>query len=114
MRSGKQLAQIVRGLDGKGYRAYKGIRGSYAFGDFELHIEHVQVTHSRSLLKSASQLPPRLRAYPRMPSTMPWVDAQLRLLNVNSAGDFEHSTRSGSGKSGLIEMLEPGQRVGAV
>ena len=42
MRSGKQLAQTVRGMDGKGYRTYKEIRGSYSFGDFELHIEHVQ------------------------------------------------------------------------
>ena len=44
MRSGKQLAQTVRGMDGKGYRTYKEIRGSYSFGDFELHIEHASDT----------------------------------------------------------------------
>ena len=29
-------------IDGRGYKAYKDIRGSYRMGEFILHIDHVQ------------------------------------------------------------------------
>jgi predicted ABC-class ATPase len=40
--SGDELERILQRIDGAGYRAYKDLRGSYAFGDFELFIDHVQ------------------------------------------------------------------------
>jgi predicted ABC-class ATPase len=33
--------QLYR-LDGQGYGAYKSLKGAYDFGDFTLHIDHVQ------------------------------------------------------------------------
>ena len=113
MRSGKQLAQIVRGLDGKGYRAYKEIRGSYAFGDFELHIEHVQGDPFAEPSKVSVTVAAEIAGLPAY--------AIDDAVGRRAAADFlnrqfcrvisKHSTRSGSGKSGLIEMLEPGQQV---
>ena len=113
MRSGNQLAETVRRMDGKGYRTYKDIRGSYSFGDFELHIEHVQgdpfAEPSRVSVTLARDI-----------AGLPQFAIQDRVARRASA-DFlnrlfckvlaKHSTRSGSGKSGLIQMLEPGQQV---
>ena len=42
MRSLRDLAESLSGLDGRGYRAYKQIAGAYSAGDFQLHIDHVQ------------------------------------------------------------------------
>ena len=36
------LRQILNRIDGRGYPAYKDIRGSYDFGEFTLYIDHVQ------------------------------------------------------------------------
>ena len=38
----KQLQSQIRAIDHKGYPAYKGLRGSYRFGQYELGIDHVQ------------------------------------------------------------------------
>lgn len=113
MRTGDQLAETVRRMDGKGYRTYKDIRGSYSFGDFELHIEHVQgdpfAEPTRVSVTIASDV-----------AALPQFSIQDSIARRASA-DFlnrqfckvlaRHSTRSGSGKSGLIQMLEPGQQV---
>lgn len=42
MENKSALLRILRSIDGKGYGAYKEVRGSYDFGPFFLHIEHVQ------------------------------------------------------------------------
>ncbi|HEX9108356.1 MAG TPA: ABC-ATPase domain-containing protein, partial [Longimicrobiales bacterium] len=36
------LTDRLRRLDGRGYPAYKEIRGAYSAGDFQLLIDHVQ------------------------------------------------------------------------
>ena len=42
MSSGDELARTLRRIDGRGYRSYKDLRGSYRFPEFELFIDHVQ------------------------------------------------------------------------
>jgi predicted ABC-class ATPase len=39
---GEELRRRLRRIDGRGYKAYKEIRGSYQIGDLELHVDHVQ------------------------------------------------------------------------
>ena len=100
MRSGKQLAQTVRGMDGKGYRTYKEIRGSYSFGDFELHIEHVQGDPFAEPSRVSVTVAHDVAGLPHYAC----VDAVGR----RAAADFlnrqfckvltRHTTRSGSGK----------------
>jgi len=36
------LSHILERIDGRGYPAYREIRGRFDFGDFELHVDHVQ------------------------------------------------------------------------
>ncbi len=113
MRSGNQLAQTVRGMDGKGYRAYKDIRGSYSFGDFELHIEHVQGDPFAEPSRVSVTIAHDVAGLPDYACE----DAVGRravadFLNRRFCGILgKHTSRSGSGKSGLIQMLEPGQQV---
>ena len=42
MASKEDLKNILIRIDGKGYKAYKDIEGSFDFGTFILHIDHVQ------------------------------------------------------------------------
>ncbi len=38
----KELARILERIDGRGYKAYRDIRGTWSFPDFELIVDHVQ------------------------------------------------------------------------
>ena len=42
VKSASDLGTVLRGLDGRGYKAYKAIAGAWDFGDFTLHVDHVQ------------------------------------------------------------------------
>ena len=42
MLSKEDLKNILSRIDGKGYKAYKDIEGSFDFGPFTLHVDHVQ------------------------------------------------------------------------
>ena len=42
MSDAERLEQELRRIDGRGYKAYKDIRGSYRLDDCVLHIDHVQ------------------------------------------------------------------------
>jgi predicted ABC-class ATPase len=42
MLSKEDLRTILSRIDGKGYKAYKDIEGSFDFGPFTLHIDHIQ------------------------------------------------------------------------
>ncbi len=42
MASSEELRRTLRRIDGKGYRAYRDIRGRYDFGAYSLSIDHVQ------------------------------------------------------------------------
>jgi predicted ABC-class ATPase len=38
----QRLKQQLKQIDGRGYKAYQQLRGSYFFDNFEIHIDHVQ------------------------------------------------------------------------
>lgn len=42
IKTSKELEKELYGLDGKGYPAYKGLKGKYTFRGFELVVDHVQ------------------------------------------------------------------------
>ena len=107
------LIDFLDGIDGQGYKAYKGLRGTWAFPDFTLHVDHVQ--------GDPFAAPSRVRAI-LPPETAGLEDAVLssrsRRLGVASllAKRFNEAARGtmvrrGSGKSGLIDIETPGQEV---
>lgn len=117
MRSENDLENTLRRIDGRGYKAYGDLRGSYALaGGLELHVDHVQgdpfAAPSKLRLRIAMEtagIPPewfrsRLRA-------VALRDALARELRSAIRGHAGGDTRSGSGKSGLVAVDAGGQEV---
>ena len=42
MKDDNDLRQLLQRIDGKGYKAYKNIKGVYTFPGFTLYVDHVQ------------------------------------------------------------------------
>jgi predicted ABC-class ATPase len=112
----KPIADLVgdlRDLDGQGYKAYKRIKGAYAAPAFALVVEHVQGDPFAE--------PSRFRADVEPPSAglPPWAlhnrsrrRATADFLNRRLAEALDSASGSaGSGKSGELRVLRPGQEV---
>ncbi|HSK19153.1 MAG TPA: ABC-ATPase domain-containing protein [Longimicrobiales bacterium] len=107
------LADTLRGLDGRGYKSYKAIAGRYDAGAFELLIDHVQgdpfaeASRLRALVPPASaQLPgSAITNSARIAATADFLNRALHEA-LHAAG-----SRRGSGRSGELSVLRPGQEV---
>ena len=107
------LVDFLKGIDGLGYKAYKGLRGTWAFPDFALHVDHVQ--------GDPFARPSRVRVIlPQEAAALEddVLSSRSRRLGVASllARRFHEAAqgtmvRRGSGKSGIIEIETPGQEV---
>ncbi|MBE9138654.1 ABC-ATPase domain-containing protein [Nodosilinea sp. LEGE 07088] len=104
--------QLYR-LDGQGYGAYKSIKGEYDFGDFGLHIDHVQGDPFAAPSRVRVVVPQPIAAFPQSLWTMP---CRAIALADYLTREFYRATRgqaqrSGSGKSGQIDIVRPSQAV---
>lgn len=109
----RELAESLRRLDGRGYRSYKQIAGAYDAGTFQLVIDHVQgdpfaePSRLRALVPAASARLPvwSIANEARITATADFLNRALwrSMKNV--------STRRGSGRSGELSVLRPGQEV---
>jgi predicted ABC-class ATPase len=109
----ERLAAELERLDGRGYKAYKQIAGRYDAGGFTLAIDHVQGDPFAEPSRLRAFVPPTTAALPD------WAhrDAARR----TAAADFLNrvfrgalraaSSRRGSGHSGELSVLAPGQEV---
>jgi predicted ABC-class ATPase len=111
MKTAEQLQATLHRLDGKSYKAYKELRGQYAFEDFDLSIDHVQ--------GDPFAAPSRVRV--RIRNTFPdWAQvnksrrvALCDYLNrqfSRACQRFSQGNR-GSGKSGAVFIAQPGQEI---
>jgi predicted ABC-class ATPase len=107
------LVDFLRGIDGRGYKAYKGLRGLWTFPDYEFHVGHVQGDPFAAPTRVRVVLPPETAALDDEV-----LSSRSRRLGVawllarrfhESAGRI--MVRRGSGKSGVIEIESPGQEV---
>jgi len=112
MRDATELASMLEQLDGRGYKAFKSIVGTWRFPDFALHVDHVQgdpfaaPTRVRLIL-SADVVDLPESAY-RTRSRALGTAAFLARAFAQAARGVRGS---GSGKSGEIRMEDPGQTV---
>ncbi|MBN8209340.1 ABC-ATPase domain-containing protein [Bacillus sp. NTK071] len=110
----KELKSKLDKIDGKGYKAYKDIRGSYSFADYTLSIDYVQGDPFAS--------PSRIRII--IPRHKTIIDPECDLTTVRRIRSEDEIARKvafaiqkqkrrakGTGKSGLISIDEPGQKV---
>jgi len=108
-----RLESELDAIDGKGYGAYKQIVGSYEFADFTFHVDYVQGDPfaSPSRLRAVfapevTRLPEELLGPgPRRVATADWLNRRL----CNELGPLSHPR--GSGKSGIVRILKPGQPI---
>jgi len=114
MKSEQDLADILRRIDGKGYKAYKTLSGRYRFPGYTLLVDHVQ--------GDPFAAPSRVRVrVGRREAGIP-EDAVLSKIRTVATCDF--LTRAfygqcrirargnrGSGKSGLITIDRPLQQI---
>ena len=113
MKTIQDLQSDLRALDGKGYKAYKSIKGAYAAARLTLHVDHVQgdpfadPSRLRAVVRPADAALPSW-AFEGEPARRATADFVNRALY----GTLEGESRSlGSGKSGELKVLRPGQEV---
>ncbi len=112
MNDKKELQKILKRIDGKGYKAYTDIKGSYKFEYFTLHIDHVQRDPFAG--PSLIRIEVQESSFPRE-----LIDNHEKRIAVSDfiARAFngsikKHTTgRSGSGKSGIITIDNGGQEI---
>jgi predicted ABC-class ATPase len=111
----QHLLSLLNRLDGRGYKAYGEIRGSYAFDHFTLCVDHVQGDPFAAPSRLRVRVPQALAGYPaqtyRCASRQIALCTYLAFRFAHAAAAAPNRFRSGSGKSGLIEIDEPGQQM---
>ncbi len=113
MLSHQNLKQTLLQLDGRNYKAYKEIEGSYQFPDFTLMIDHVQGDPFAPPSKFMLKIPQKIAQFPPHLYQSPSREIALRdYLNRQfyQAAKSKRSDR-GMGKSDLITIVKLGQEV---
>ncbi len=108
------LSERLRAIDGRGYKAYKALRGSYRFPDYRLLIDHVQgdpfAEPSRIRLQVSADVA-------RLPASTWSVESRRVALEdflcraLARAIAAMAKGRRGSGHSGEIRIATCGQQV---
>ena len=107
------LRSTLFDLDGRGYKAYIDIKGSYKFPDFTLIIDHVQGDPFASPSKLRVKVPQSVAGFPSELYQSRPREIALRdyLTREFAAAAREVSSLRGTGKSGLISIANMGQEV---
>ncbi len=114
MRTAAQLRGDLRDIDRRSYPAYKSLAGSFGFGGYILHIEHVQGDPFAAPSRLRVEVSRRAAAFPDRLCQSPvdrraLADCLLRRFD-RQAGRFSFQAK-GSGKSGVIAVSRCGQEV---
>lgn len=114
MKTQYELQSTLRRIDGRGYKAYKDIQGSYQFPTHTLHIDHVQGDPFAAPSRVRIQLPQTVSQFPE---TL-WNSAARKIaLEDYLTRQFERAIgqeakgQRGSGKSGRIQIDRCGQEI---
>lgn len=114
MKTQKDLNDLLLQIDGRGYKAYKDIRGKYDFQHYILSIDSVQgdpfASPSRARIiisQNVSKFPSAL--FDKSYKNIAVCDFLTRLFS-NNIYKYYDKVR-GSGKSGLLTIDGPGQEV---
>jgi predicted ABC-class ATPase len=113
MRSGDELEALLHTLDGKGYGAYKRIRGSWELDAMTLRVDHVQGDPFAAPTRVAVVLDPDavgLDAF-LVASEARRTGVAALLARRGAAAARRMGVAGGSGRSGEIAMAHPGQVV---
>ncbi len=110
----EQLRQKLQRIDGKGYKAYKDIQGTYKGEGFLLHIDHVQGDPFAAPSRIRVEIPKETARHRE-----DWYRPESRrvafedFLAREAAGIIRahYAGKRGTGNSGLIFIDAPGQEI---
>lgn len=110
----QQLKKHLKEIDGKSYKGYKQIQGTYSFRDYKLHIDYVQGDPFAAPSKIRIRVPEAKRSIKKE-----WTTSRSRRVYtedtltrcVSETVKKHKSNVKGSGKSGDVGMDQPGQEV---
>ncbi len=114
MRNREDLNGIIAKIEGRGYKAYRELRGDYDFGEFILIIDHVQSDPFASPSRFRVNIPHRWAGFPA--DTFKNKSREIGLRDflarqfARKSNEISKGNR-GTGKSGLISIDTPGQEV---
>ncbi|RPF50102.1 ABC-ATPase domain-containing protein [Aquisalibacillus elongatus] len=110
----KYLKQKLKQIDGKSYKGYKGIQGSFQFSNFDLHIDYAQGDPFASPSKIRLVIPKRYQSideeWLKTPRRQTYVEDHVA-RRVHKAVFKEQTIVKGSGKSGMIAIDGPDQTI---
>jgi predicted ABC-class ATPase len=100
-------------VDGRGYKAYKQIKGVYDATFFSLIVDHVQGDPYAAPSRLRAKIPGRVAAYPEWTFAGPSARIGLcaYLSEQFATAVRRTSSRKGSGGSGLLCVEAPGQEI---
>jgi predicted ABC-class ATPase len=109
----ENLRSTLLQLDGRGYKAYKDIKGSYQFSDFNLIVDRVQGDPFAAPSKFIVKIPQAIAKFPDNLYQSLSREIALRdyLTRQFDRVAQEMSAYRGTGKSGLIAIARTGQEV---
>lgn len=109
----RDLKTLLRRLEGKGYKAYKNIRGSYNADNYILTVDHVQGDPFAAPSKLRLLAPMKIAGFPEdlFGSFSRCVGLRDIIARQFAEAARQFSKRRGSGKGGIIGNDCPGQQV---
>jgi len=113
MTNQENLRQLLLQLDGRSYKAYRDIKGSYKFPHFTLIIDRVQGDPFASPSQMRVQLPHSVADFPPNLYQTRSREIALRDYLTRQFDSVAHkiSSRRGTGNSGLIAITNIGQSI---
>ena len=100
-------------IDGRGYPAYKDIRGHYDYSTFTAYIDKVQGDPFAAPSRMRVRVPQAVAGYPRhtYQNLSRRIGLENYLLHTFCLALDKAQKRRGSGKSGLMQADHPGQEM---
>ncbi|KXA95065.1 ABC transporter ATPase [candidate division MSBL1 archaeon SCGC-AAA259I07] len=114
MKSEEELKKLLNRIDGKGYGAYKKLKGSYEIGDYQLFVDHVQGDPYASPSRFRIRLTQLKAGFPvELFETETRKIALEDYLTRRFSDEAKRIAKGnrGSGKSGMIAVTDFGQAV---
>ena len=114
MKSARDLQQLLERIDHRGYPAYKDTAGAWQFDKYALFIDHVQgdpfAAPSSLHVEVAGNVAGIPAASIDTPEKKTAMEDYLLRCFYEQAGKFSFQAK-GSGKSGVIAVMRPGQEM---
>ncbi|UCC91601.1 MAG: ABC-ATPase domain-containing protein, partial [Candidatus Aenigmatarchaeota archaeon] len=114
IRKAEDLKNILRRIDGRGYKAYRDIEGIYSFENFTLFVDHVQGDPFATPSRIRVRVPQEVAGFPK--DTFKSKSREIALRDFltrrfsEAARKFCRGNR-GTGNSGTISIDRPGQEI---